>query len=214
MKLRVTVWLHTIVGMFSVAAVLIGLNGCTTTENQADGAHTQLGTDGDSDTQSSSASDGGDAGVTTGDGCLATAALEAEFLQLINDARAQARQCGSASFPAVGGLTWDERLEAAALVHSQDMANTNFFSHTGSDGASVGQRVTNQNYIWTTVAENLAASSAAATSDQVVNAWLNSIGHCSNIMLSDVSELGVSCWDNAGSDFERYWTLVLGDPAP
>ncbi len=45
-------------------------------------------------------------------------------------------------------LTLDSRLVAAAEGHSLDMAQDNFFAHEGSDGSSVGDRLTCQGYAW------------------------------------------------------------------
>ena len=54
-------------------------------------------------------------------------------------------------------LVADSRLQTAADIHSQDMALNNFFSHTGSDGSSVGDRISAQTYDWNMWAENIAA---------------------------------------------------------
>lgn len=164
------------------------------------------------DTNTTSGSDTGDAGVNTGDGCLTTAQLETDFIQQVNQARAQARMCGSQSFAATNPVTWDERLEAAALTHSQDMANVNFFSHTGSDGSNVGIRANNENYSWQRVSENIAAGHSSVS--QVMNDWLASEGHCRNIMDPNITQLGASCWDNSSSQFGRYWTQVFATPQP
>jgi len=43
-------------------------------------------------------------------------------LSLVNVARAQARNCGSEFSPSAPPVNWDERIESAALGHSQDMA--------------------------------------------------------------------------------------------
>lgn len=54
-------------------------------------------------------------------------------------------------------LTANAALTAAALAHSNDMATNNFFSHTGSDGSSPGQRISRAGYSYYTYGENIAA---------------------------------------------------------
>ena len=53
-------------------------------------------------------------------------------------------------------LTWAPLLETAALRHINDMSDNGHFSHTGTDGSSVGQRVTDSGYTWRSVGENIA----------------------------------------------------------
>lgn len=144
----------------------------------------------------------------TGDGCVSTASLEATIIQLINEARSQVQQCGTTEFAATVPLTWDERLEGAALTHSQDMANNLFFGHQGTDSSFVGDRVTAVNYDWRSVAENLAAGQS--TIEQVMQDWMDSPPHCANIMNASYRNVGVSCHDNSSLTFSRYWTMVLG----
>ena len=54
-------------------------------------------------------------------------------------------------------LAANAALAAAATAHSNDMANKNFFSHTGSDGSNPGQRISRAGYNWYTYGENIAA---------------------------------------------------------
>lgn len=132
------------------------------------------------------------------------------MLQLVNQARANSRQCGGQSYPAVPALAWSCKLEAVALSHAQDMGSHNFFSHTGSNGLNVGQRVSNAGYSWSAVGENIAAGQP--TAEAVVQGWLNSPGHCSNIMSGNFTEMGQARYDVSGSDYPVYWTQVLAKP--
>jgi uncharacterized protein YkwD len=54
-------------------------------------------------------------------------------------------------------LAANAALATAAQAHSNDMANNNFFSHTGSDGSNPGQRISRAGYSWYTYGENIAA---------------------------------------------------------
>ncbi|HKM52114.1 MAG TPA: CAP domain-containing protein, partial [Isosphaeraceae bacterium] len=51
-----------------------------------------------------------------------------------------------ASAPAKAPLAWNSDLASAAQAHSQDMANNNFQSHTGSDGSSAQDRMEKAGY--------------------------------------------------------------------
>lgn len=145
-------------------------------------------------------------------GCLLTAE-EQSMLDAVNAVRAQARVCGSSgSFSAVASLTWSCALKTAALNHSMDMANSDFFSHTGSDGQSVGYRASSAGFQWSTVGENIAAGTPLSSVSAVVQAWVDSPGHCANLMRSSFTELGASKYGNSSSTYKVYWTQVFGRP--
>jgi len=58
------------------------------------------------------------------------------------------------------GLTWlkaNSKLQEAARLHSLDMGNNDYFSHTSQDGTTFDERVTAQGYQWSYVGENIAA---------------------------------------------------------
>ena len=106
-------------------------------------------------------------------------------------------------------LKADNRLTQAARNHSQDMAINDFFSHTGSNGSSGGQRMSNQGYDWNTWGENIAAGYTSAQS--VMNAWMNSSGHRANILRNSFCDLGVGVISNTNG--RLYWTqnFACGD---
>ncbi|MES2841029.1 MAG: CAP domain-containing protein [Pseudomonadota bacterium] len=133
-----------------------------------------------------------------------------DLLQQINAVRSVARTCGSAAMAAVAPLTWNDRLFSAAARHSRDMATRNYFSHTGLDGRNPAQRVADEGYAWSWVGENIAAGQPAVSA--VMGSWLASPGHCANIMRPEFLEVGVSCVQQAGSTYGRYWTMALGRP--
>jgi len=134
--------------------------------------------------------------------------IQLSTLSLINNARALARSCGDTFFEATSPLVWNSKLATAAQLHSDDMAVHNFFSHTGSDGLSVSQRVDAQQYNWRSVGENIAAGQP--TTESVVEAWLESPGHCKNLMNPKFEEMAVECVENTGAQYRQYWTNVLG----
>ncbi len=127
---------------------------------------------------------------------------KALLLELVNAQRAQGCDCGTrGSFAPADPVTWNDTLELAAGDHSLDMYTNNFFSHTGSDSASAGDRITRREYSWARYGENIA--SGYKTEQDVINGWLNSDGHCSNIMNPNFKEMGVA-------KVNKYWTQVFG----
>ena len=93
-----------------------------------------------------------------------------------------------------------------------DMANNNFFSHTGSDGKSVDTRATRAGYTWSAVGENIAAGIPLSSVSAVMEAWLKSPGHCANIMSSTYTEFGAAKISNPSSTYNAYWTQVFARP--
>ncbi|CAH1044040.1 CAP domain-containing protein [Halomonas sp. TD01] len=133
-----------------------------------------------------------------------------EMLTRVNEARNNARQCGDQSFPAASPLTWSCKLEAAAAMHANDMAKNDYVSHSDPDGAGVEQRVNQQEYAWQAVGENIAAGHTSVAA--VVNGWLESPSHCSNMMNDTFTEMGMAKADNADSRYTTFWAQVLGHP--
>ena len=132
------------------------------------------------------------------------------MLTQVNDARARTRHCGNVNYPATAALSWRCSLENAAYDHSRDMGDHNFFSHTGSDGLAPGDRVRNAGYDWSAAGENIAAGQRSI--ETVMTAWLDSPGHCVNIMHAAYTELGAASYTVNGSDFPIYWTQLFAKP--
>ncbi|MFK8027863.1 MAG: CAP domain-containing protein [Gammaproteobacteria bacterium] len=143
---------------------------------------------------------------------------ECEFSELrirrvvnyINSLRAQARSCGNKSYSATGNIKWNNKLSVAALSHSNDMAQNNFFGHKGSSGLNANDRVSNEGYNWKTVAENIAGGTD--TPEQTIDQWVISPGHCHNLMNNAHTDIGLACTRNNIADYRIYWTLVLASP--
>jgi uncharacterized protein YkwD len=135
--------------------------------------------------------------------------LEQEILTIVNQRRAEGANCGSqGSFGPTGPLTMNPSLRCASRNHSKDMAVNNFFSHTNLQGQSPFQRMQLAGYSYSAAGENIAAgnSTAAATMQQ----WMNSDGHCANIMNPNFTELGVGYYPGGG--YGHYWTQKFGRP--
>ena len=131
-------------------------------------------------------------------------------LARVNQYRAVGANCGSqGGFAAAPALSWNLPLTQAADVHSRDMVANNFFSHTGANGSSAGQRISAAGYNWSTYGENIAAGQSSI--NQVVDGWMVSDGHCANIMNAAFVDIGVVCVaGNASTTYGTYWTMDLG----
>lgn len=146
-----------------------------------------------------------------------------EFLDAVNEARATGRTCGKYGYmPAVPALKWDDRLYNAAYEHSEDMAASNHYAHTGSGGehdwtaqvlnlgrgSTYGERAINNGFNYSWFGENVAA--AYMTTKDVMEAWLKSEDHCRNIMETKYEYLGVGMVENEDSQWKVYWTQDFG----
>ena len=131
-----------------------------------------------------------------------------QILRLTNAARAVPRTCGSKEFGAAPPLVWDDKLGAAGLAHSRDMANQDYAAHVAKDGSAPGDRVSRQGYLWRNVGENIAAGQSSA--EQAISRWLSSPEHCANIMNGAFAEMGAAYALNPGSKAKIYWIQVFG----
>lgn len=128
-----------------------------------------------------------------------------KFVEEINKARSNGAPCS------VGGLNnikWSDELSQAALNHALDMAKNDFFEHEGSDGSQFWERVGDTGFKGRPLGENIAAGSK--TVEEAVNQWLNSHGHCNNIMNSRVTHMGYAYVLEHGTKWTYYHCMVTG----
>ncbi|MBD1556419.1 CAP domain-containing protein [Vibrio sp. S9_S30] len=135
-------------------------------------------------------------------------AFAKEMLEEINRYRASTQVCGGRTMPAVAPLVWNSQLEKAAYVHSSNMANYNFFDHNGLDGTTPSDRVKNAGYNWSYTGENIAAGQSDIRS--VMKGWMESKGHCENIMKAEYKEVGAAMVENRDAMHRTFWTQVFG----
>jgi uncharacterized protein YkwD len=139
------------------------------------------------------------------------AQLSQELLARVNAARATPRVCGAQAFGAAPPVTWSDTLAVAALGHSQDMAAKHYFNHQEPGGSTPAERATRAGYRWTRISENIA--SGQHTVAQAVADWLDSPGHCANIMNPAFTEMGAAYAVNpANENRTPYWTQMFGKP--
>lgn len=138
-------------------------------------------------------------------------AFSDRVLELVNATRAVARSCGSVAYPAVGPLGWNTRTEQAARTQAEYLQQNNLFSHTGAGGSSAGDRLTATDYVWSTVGENIAAGFLELPA--VVQGWVDSPGHCVNLMNGNFVDVGVVMVPGTSSNtYRSYWGMVLARP--
>jgi len=151
------------------------------------------------------------------------ASFKSHYLLAVNRARSVSHTCGSKGFfPSAPALKWSEKLYAAAYEHTLDMATTNTFGHSGSGEASdvTGQRlghpsrgderVLAQGYRWRSYGENVGAGTNRSRAEDMVQGFLESDGHCANMMNPNFKELGMAMVKNENSTYTHYWTQNFG----
>lgn len=125
---------------------------------------------------------------------------EQAFLQLLNTYR---QQIG------LQPLNLSPTLSPAAELHSEDMADNNYFSHTSLDGRSFVDRVRDGGYTYDTwLGENIAAG--YVTAQEVFIGWKNSPSHNANMLRPEFKVIGIGRAFNASSDYGWYWTTDFG----
>ena len=130
--------------------------------------------------------------------------FETALIGLINGKRADA---GVAALSGNGSLT------SAARAHSKDMATSNTFSHTGSDGSDPFSRIRAAGYTFSAAAENIFAGNGSYNSPSAaISSWMNSSGHRTNMLNSIYTQVGVGYWCNESSTYGGYFTADFGKP--
>jgi uncharacterized protein YkwD len=154
--------------------------------------------------------------VGDGDGFCAVVAdwdaawssTEEAVVDLVNQNRAAGANCGGTQFAATGPLAMNPALRCAARFHSRDMALNDYFSHDSLSGTTFVDRSESAEYDASPIGENIAAGQT--TPEQVVAGWMESPGHCMNIMNPDANEIGVGYIETDMAEYGNYWTQVFG----
>ena len=116
-----------------------------------------------------------------------TADMDAEVcavFQLVNQERVSR---------SLAPYAWNSRLAIASQRHAEDMVAQNYFSHTSLDGRNFGDRAEDADYEGSPRGENIAAGQSSA--EAVMDAWMNSDGHRSNILSTGSNEIGIGLED-------------------
>jgi uncharacterized protein YkwD len=115
-----------------------------------------------------------------------TANIEAAVRQDINEVRVKYK---------LKPLQNNQKLAEVARKYSRQMAEKNFFSHTGSDGSTLSERARSGGIVYWVVGENLFKSTNIPQPVPVaVKGWMKSPGHRENILRPIFRETGVGVW--------------------
>ncbi|GAB4021241.1 CAP domain-containing protein [Spirosoma koreense] len=135
-----------------------------------------------------------------------------EVFTYLNQARSKPCRCGNRVYPAAAPLKYNEKLTAAAQKHADWMASALKLSHTepARDSRDAAKRITQEGYVWSVVAENIAAGQPTAR--DVMDAWLNSPGHCQNLMNGAIKEVGIGYRYTSDGKYHAYWVTDFGSP--
>jgi uncharacterized protein YkwD len=136
--------------------------------------------------------------------------LAMQALQLVNEVRARGARCGERSFGPAPPVRLSDALSGVALGHASDMAMHNYFEHEDLTGHSPADRVRAAGYHEKLVGENIAYG--PMSTEEVVKGWLDSPGHCENIMDPRFAEMGIAFAAGQASKRGLYWVQVLADP--
>lgn len=128
----------------------------------------------------------------------AQASIESDFMAMLNAERATLGKTP---------LTINSCLSTAAYLHSKDMAEQGYFSHTSLDGRTFDQRIVAAGYSnYSSLGENIAYAYGSSGASRVYGMWKNSSGHYAN-MMGDFSDAGLGVYSKNGY---TYYTLDLG----
>jgi uncharacterized protein YkwD len=137
--------------------------------------------------------------------------LAKRALQLVNDARARGAHCGARSFGPAPPVRLSGSLANVALGHAADMAEHGYFDHQDLAGHSPADRVRAAGYQEKLVGENIAYGPKSA--EEVVQGWLDSPGHCENIMNPSFAEMGIAYAAGRSAKRGLYWVQLLAHPS-
>jgi uncharacterized protein YkwD len=136
--------------------------------------------------------------------------LATRALQLVNEVRARGARCGERSFGPAPPMTLSGTLAGVAFGHAADMAEHNYFEHEDLTGRSPADRVRAVGYREKLVGENIAYGPKSA--EEVVQGWLDSTGHCENIMDPRFAEMGIAFAAGHSAKRGLYWVQLLAAP--
>lgn len=97
------------------------------------------------------------------------------------------------------------QLSRVARYKSTDMRDKNYFSHTSPTYGSPFKMMEDFGIRYTAAGENLA--NGQRTAESVMNAWMNSSGHRSNILSGSFDQIGVGVAKAKNGTY--YWTQMF-----
>ena len=189
------------------------------TAPDGEGSSDEAAPEGDADGEAASMSPTADAVpvtdlcATVSDWDPAWVQFEEEVLLLVNEFRAQPADCGvEGQFEAAAPLTMNPILRCSARLHSLDMFERDYFDHDTPDGVDPFERMAEAGFVGSGGGENIALGQRSP--EEVMAAWMDSDGHCANVMRAAFDTIGVGYHPGAGTRgaSNNYWTQNFGAP--
>ncbi len=140
----------------------------------------------------------------------AWAEFEQRVVELTNERRAEGATCDGEEFDPAPPVESNPELRCAARRHSFEMAEREYFAHDSPEGEGPSDRAADAGYEFLAVGENIARG--RPTPEGVVEGWMESPGHCRNIMRSNYQEIGVGYVEDIGTIYQHVATQVFGSP--
>ena len=112
-----------------------------------------------------------------------TSITQKEILDSTNNGRKN-----NGNFPA---LTLNSRLTVSAQTKLDDMFRMGYFEHTSPRGVVLSDLVTDAEYEYIVIGENLALGDFSSGSE-IVDEWMKSPGHRANILNTQFTEIGIA----------------------
>jgi len=106
-------------------------------------------------------------------------------------------------------VTIDATLTRIAAVHANRMAAADTMTHVLPGEGSFTQRLAAGGFVAAMAAENVAAGQK--TLADALDAWRKSPGHNANLLLPNISKIGIALAVADDSKYKTYWSLVLGE---
>jgi len=117
-------------------------------------------------------------------------AAAATVYALTNDLRAENR---------LPPLAHNGALDGSANGYAAILATYDWFGHEGPDGSTLTSRAEAAGYSgWRYLSENLYRGFYGDSAESIVQAWVDSPGHYSNMLGEQITEIGVACYVNGG----------------
>lgn len=114
----------------------------------------------------------------------------------------------SKSYAPCNPVMYHHAVSKAARYHSADMQQKGYFSHTGQDGSSPGDRIKRYFTGFGGAGENIAKGQRTPVT--VTTAWLNSDGHRENIFRCSWTHLGMG-WVASGPHWTQNFITMRGN---
>ncbi len=112
-------------------------------------------------------------------------------------------------------ITLDPTLTQIATDHATRMADEDHLVHVLPGEGSLKQRLDASGFQGATAVENLFGGQKQKSLNDVLQAWEKLPAQNANLLLASITTAGIYvAYSAPGSQYEAYWSLILGAPLP